>query len=47
MIEEERLKPGSLGCIKWFDSLPDNLLKTQECYRTPWNEIRSKKLIIR
>lgn len=27
---------------KWFDDLPDNLLRTQEAYRKQWQDIRKK-----
>ena len=30
--------------MQWFDELPDNLLKCQDCYREDWKEIKDKAI---
>lgn len=42
VISPERSKPGTVGHLKWFTELPDNLLKVQHCYRDNWDEIKNK-----
>lgn len=32
-IENQSVKEGEVGYMKWFDHLPDNLLSIQSCYR--------------
>lgn len=39
LIDDTPTKPGQL---KWFKTLPDNLLMVQECYREHWEEISRK-----
>lgn len=38
-IENQKVNPGDEGHLKWFDSLPDELLSVQDCYKTNWDEI--------
>lgn len=38
-VGSQNAKPGEEGYLKWFDSLPDELLAVQNCYKTSWNEI--------
>lgn len=35
-------KPGKPGYMQWFEDLPDNLLKVQNCYREQWQMIKTK-----
>lgn len=35
-------KPTEIGYTKWFDQLPENLIKNHECYKTHWSEISNK-----
>lgn len=40
VIPEERSIPNTVGCLKWFKELPDDLLSVQNCYHEHWNEIK-------
>ena len=33
-IDNQTIKEGEVGYMKWFDHLPDSLLSIQSCYRT-------------
>ncbi len=37
-----RIPAGNPGCLRWFDTLPGDLLPLQECYRRDWNKLRLK-----
>lgn len=39
-IPADRSIPGTPGCLKWFRTLPDDLLEVQHCYHEHWNEIK-------
>lgn len=41
-LEQGNRKPGEPGYLQWFDTLPDDLLTVQSCYRARWSEICKK-----
>ena len=43
-LEDHNLPEGKPGHLKWFDTLPEDMLLIQECYRRDWEQIRQKIL---
>jgi len=41
-IDPARLQSDTVGALRWFPDLPDNLLAVQQCYREHFDEIRNK-----
>ena len=41
-IPADKSQTGAIGSLKWFSSLPENLLPVQDCYRRSWDEIEKK-----
>lgn len=41
-IDPIRLQYETVGSLRWFLELPENLLDIQQCYREHFNEIRNK-----
>ena len=42
IIPAEKSQPGTVGSLKWFSTLPENLLPVQDCYRKSWNVIKER-----
>ena len=42
VIPAEKSQPGIVGSLKWFSTLPENLLPVQDCYRKSWNVIKER-----
>lgn len=40
--EIQKVNPGQPGYMKWFTTLPDDLLQVQNCYREQWQTIQTK-----
>lgn len=40
--ENQTVQPGQPGFMKWFSTLPDELLQVQNCYREQWETIQRK-----
>lgn len=41
-IPAEKSQPETVGSLKWFSTLPENLLPVQDCYRKNWYVIKEK-----
>lgn len=41
-VEDQALRPGEPGYMKWFAELPADLLQVQNCYREQWHIIKKK-----
>lgn len=41
-IPADKSQTGTIGSLKWFSTLPENLLPVQDCYRRSWDEIKKK-----
>ena len=41
-IPTDKSQAGTVGSLKWFSTLPENLVRVQDCYRKSWYEIKKK-----
>ena len=41
-LDEHNLPEGRPGHLKWFDSMPEDMLQIQECYRRDWEQLKRR-----